>query len=283
MAYQTEILEACQDWGFVLGRDDAMGILPYSGWTTRGGSTFNPHGSVNHHTAGPLRGNLPSLATLLFGRPDVSGPLCNGALARNACIHLLAAGKANHAGLGGWNGLSGNSTVWGLEVEHTGTSAEPVTDAQWEAMHRWHRVCADVSGFPIGNICQHFEWAPTRKVDFVKSITNPDTFRLMVARIDRGDDWMSALTDAEQREVLRTLRELRLGKGTEAGLQSGGPARDDEKSLLIGALAHGLKPVPAGEKPTSPGQGDLIEPFKRIQRDVMREILGDQAVPPGGS
>ena len=179
MAYRTEILEACQDYGLVLGRN----LIEYAGWRTRGSSNFNPKGSVNHHTAGPRSGDLPSLNTLLYGRPGLPGPLCNAALSRSAKIHLIAAGRANHAGLGGWKGLSGNSSVWGLEVEHIGYATEPVTDAQWDAMYRWHAACCDVSGVKADFVCQHFEWAPTRKIDFVKTITDPNKFRANVERL----------------------------------------------------------------------------------------------------
>lgn len=183
MTYQTGILEAVQDWGFRLGYNGPMGVLPYAGWQTRGSSIFDPQGSVNHHTAGSPYGLLPSLNTLLYGRPDVAGPLCNAALARNACLHLLAAGRSNNAGKGSWKGVTGNSRVWGLEVEHIGFSSEVVGVARWEAMWRWHRACADFSGFGIDMICQHFEWAPTRKIDFVKTITDPNVFRRRVGEI----------------------------------------------------------------------------------------------------
>lgn len=168
----------------VLGRN----LIEYTGWRTRGSEIFSPKGSVNHHTAGPRLGVLPSLNTLVYGRSDLPGPLCNAALDRNnnsrsPRIHLIAAGKANHAGLGGWKGLSGNSSVWGLEVEHSGTSAEPVTQEQWDMMYRWHAACCDVSGVKADFVCQHFEWAPTRKIDFVKTITNVTTFRGKVATL----------------------------------------------------------------------------------------------------
>ena len=190
MPYRTGILEACQDYGLVLGKS----LLPYTGWTTRGKSVFDPQASVNHHTAGSANGILPSLNVLLFGRPDVPGPLCNAALDRLSRIHLIAAGKANHAGLGGWQGISGNSHCWGLEVEHTGSPSEAVTDEQWDAMYAWHAACCDYSGYSVNRVCQHFEWAPTRKVDFVKQITNPSAFRVNVARAltNKGDDSLSA-------------------------------------------------------------------------------------------
>lgn len=182
MSYQTDILEACQDYGLVLGKT----LKEYAGWRTRGSSIFSPKGSVNHHTAGPRTGDLPTLNTLIFGRSDLPGPLCNAALSRSGVIHLIAAGRANHAGLGGWAGLSGNSSVWGLEVEHCGYPDEAVSAARWDAMYRWHRACMDVSGFSSRFVCQHFEWAPTRKIDFCKPlIPNPSLFRDKVAEIKK--------------------------------------------------------------------------------------------------
>lgn len=183
MSHQTGILEALQDWGFKLGYNGPMGVLPYAGWQTRGSTVFDPMGSVNHHTAGAPVGNLPSLNVLLYGRSDVPGPLCNGALARNAAIHLLAAGRANHAGKGSFRGITGNSHVWGLEVEHIGYPSEVVGEDRWRAMFAWHRACADFSGFTPTYVCQHFEWAPTRKIDFVKPITDPAVFRLKVEQV----------------------------------------------------------------------------------------------------
>lgn len=188
--YHTEILQACQDYGLVLGKT----LIPYAGWETRGSALFNPKGSVNHHTAGPRYGELPSLATLLYGRSDLPGPLCNAAHSRSTtqrpggAIHLLAAGRANHAGAGGnrgpFVGLVGNSSVWGLEVEHIGYASESVSAARWDIMYRWHAACCDVSGVSSITTGQHFEWTD-RKIDFVKSLLpgGTDGFRRSVQKI----------------------------------------------------------------------------------------------------
>lgn len=179
MGYCTGILAALQDHRFVVGRD----LFPYAGWETRGFSDFSPVGSVNHHTAGPLAGDLPSLRTVLYGRPDLPYTLANAMLSRSAAIHLLAAGTCTHAGVGNWGGISGNLHFWGLEVEHIGYPSEAVTEARWDAMYRWHAACADYSGFTSTMVCQHSEFAtpPGRKSDFVKPITDPNLFRERVA------------------------------------------------------------------------------------------------------
>jgi hypothetical protein len=144
-------------------RNAGLSVVEVDGWQTRGSSSFTPRGSVNHHTAGPATGNIPSLDTLIYGRSDLPGPLCNVAQARNNDVYVIAAGRANHAGDGGWAGLSGNSSVWGLEVENVGTQAEPWRADQVETMARIH--AALISGTTDeSTVCQHFEWT-TRKPD----------------------------------------------------------------------------------------------------------------------
>jgi hypothetical protein len=154
-------------------RRTGLEVIEVAGWQTRGSETFNPQGSVNHHTAGPRDGVMPSLQTLINGRGDLPGPLCNVGLGRDMAVRVIAAGRANHAGSGGWRGLSGNSSVWGLEVEHVGTTAEPGTAELRDAMVRIHAELARGLYDP-GMVCQHFEWT-SRKVDFVGM--NGDSFR----------------------------------------------------------------------------------------------------------
>jgi hypothetical protein len=160
-------------------RRTGLQVIEVAGWRDRGSPTFNPRGSVCHHTAGARSGVMPSLNILINGRPDLPGPLCNVGLGRDLAVRVIAAGRANHAGSGGWAGLAGNSSVWGLEVEHVGTNAEPVTAELWDAMVRIHAELAR-GNYPASMVCQHKEWAPNRKVDFFA--VNGDSFRAGVAQ-----------------------------------------------------------------------------------------------------
>jgi len=144
-------------------RAAGLKVVEVAGWKTRGSETFNPRGSVDHHTAGPLRGNAPSLGICINGRSDLPGPLCHVLVGRDLTCYVIAAGRANHAGLGGWSGLAGNSSVYGVERENVGTSAEPWTPAQTEHAVNLHRAL--LNGKPAINLCRHAEWAPTRKID----------------------------------------------------------------------------------------------------------------------
>jgi hypothetical protein len=128
-----------------------------SGWQTRGSSDFSPRGSVDHHTAGAPTGNAPSLDVCINGRADLPGPLCNVMVGRDNTMYVVAAGRANHAGNGGWRGLSGNSSVYGIERENVGTSAEPWRPDQFEAAANAH--AALIRGKASADMCcRHHEW-----------------------------------------------------------------------------------------------------------------------------
>ncbi len=98
-------------------------------WENRGrGDAGQIFGVICHHTAGPKAGNMPSLNTLINGRPDLSGPLAQLGLGRDGTYFVIAAGRANHAGDGIWQGLrTGNSNFIGIEAENTGLS----NDSRW--------------------------------------------------------------------------------------------------------------------------------------------------------
>lgn len=156
-------------------------VIEVAGWQTRGSSTFSPRGGVNHHTAGPRLGISPSLNICINGRSDLPGPLCNtyGSREERLQVHLVAAGRANHAGTGGWKGLSGNSSVYGHEEEHVGTSAEGLSAIRLERMVRVQAAFA-YGKYSADYVCQHWEWT-SRKIDFAKIHVNPVEFRNRVA------------------------------------------------------------------------------------------------------
>jgi hypothetical protein len=159
-------------------RAAGLEVIEIDGWRTRGSSTFNPRGAVHHHTAGGRTGNAPSLGICINGRTGLPGPLCNVLMGRNNVVYLIAAGRANHAGTGGWMGLSGNSSVYGLEHENVGTTAEPWRADQVLAASKC--LAALIVGRANASMVpQHKEWAPTRKVD-CHSLRGADV-RAMVA------------------------------------------------------------------------------------------------------
>ena len=113
-------------------RAAGLKVAEVDGWKNRGsrdvGSIF---GVLCHHTVGPKNGNMPSLNTLLKGRPDLPGPLAQLGLARDGTFFVITAGRANHAGKGSFKGVvNGNSNFIGIEAENTGAA----NDFPWPAV-----------------------------------------------------------------------------------------------------------------------------------------------------
>lgn len=145
-------------------RAEGVKVVEAAGWRDRGSATFNPKGVICHHTAGPARGDAPSLGVCINGRPGLPGPLCQIVLARSGTAHVIASGRANHAGAGGWRGLTSNAQVFGIEAENTGLG-EPWPPVQYAAYVRCVAALCRRLQLPVGMVCGHKEWAPTRKID----------------------------------------------------------------------------------------------------------------------
>lgn len=133
-------------------------VVEEANWKTRGvGSLADVKGVILHHTAGALTGNSPSLALVRDGRKDLAGPLSQLFLARDGTYHVIAAGRANHAGRGNWNGITaGNSNFLGIEAENAGTGKDPWPDVQMQA---YQRGVAAI----LKKIGQGAEWAAGHK------------------------------------------------------------------------------------------------------------------------
>lgn len=165
------------------------------GWETRGSSAFNPAATVGHHTAGSSRGTRPSLAICTYGRADLPGPLCNTFTDRNGVAVVVAAGRANHAGRGGFRGLVGNSTVIGHEAEDEGDGRW--TDAQRWAFPRVHAAHLWLMKRDASWYCSHRTWAPGRK---------PDPAGLADADMQRQIH--ALLTDHQEDDDMPTAKEI---------------------------------------------------------------------------
>jgi peptidoglycan hydrolase-like protein with peptidoglycan-binding domain len=147
-----------------------MKVATVDGWEDRGhGDMGEIAGVICHHTAGPKTGNMPSLNTVIQGRPDLSGPLAQLGLGRDGSWFVIAAGKAFHAGAGSWKGVTtGNSSFIGIEAENTGLSDDtPWPAAQVEAYQRGVAAILKHLGKSEEWCVGHKEWAtpPGRKTD----------------------------------------------------------------------------------------------------------------------
>ena len=207
MSTPKEIIEA------VMAELSAAGI-PVSfepGWEERGRpGSFTPQGVVCHHTAtGSLDRDYPSLGIVRDGRADLNGPLAQFGIGRlTGTVIVIAAGKANHAGPGGFNGLSGNNSVWGIEAENNGVGEA------WGAatLRAYVALCAALArhtGFGADLVIAHREWT-SEKID--PAGIDMDDFRAQVARALNGkpnkqpetEDTSMFIFDGPQGGIFRT-------------------------------------------------------------------------------
>jgi len=141
--------------------DAGLKVAEQPGWRTRGrGDVGTIRGVMCHHTAGPLHGIMPSLGIVTNGRPDLAGPLAQLCLGRDGTFFVVAAGRANHAGMGNWQGItSGNSSFIGIEAENTGLTNDPWPAVQIDAYRRGVAAILKKIGANAIMCCGHKEYA----------------------------------------------------------------------------------------------------------------------------
>ena len=165
-----------------------LSVVAVPDWERRGRphtvGSFSPSGVLIHHTAGPAKGNLPSLDTLVDGRPDLPGPLAQLGIARDGTVYLLAAGRANHAGKAKASGPmpagDGNSLYVGIECENTGRG-EPWPDAQVDAMVRTSAALCRLMRVGADHVRGHKETSLEGKID--PAGIDMSDFRQRVAKV----------------------------------------------------------------------------------------------------
>jgi peptidoglycan hydrolase-like protein with peptidoglycan-binding domain len=173
-------------------------VNEYPGWKTRSRplstGSFKAAGLMFHHDAsGP--GPSPSVAHWIaeVATPSAPPPASQIWVDYHGVWHVIAAGRANHAGTGGGSGAapaarwvpvnSGNSCLIGVETDHT--TGEQWPQGQYDAIVLGFAAILRHLGLPASRAVAHKEYAPGRKVD--PAGVDMDTFRAQVARAMRSD------------------------------------------------------------------------------------------------
>ena len=155
-------------------RKAGLKVVEVKGWQTRGrGDVGKIDLVICHHTATQQPGNNPSLWIVRDGRPEVTGPLAHLVLGRDGTYYVVAAGKANHAGIGVWNKMQdvGNSRSIGIEAENNGLSqiapsrGEPWPERQMVAYAKGVAAILGHLKLGVDRCVAHKEYAPKRKID----------------------------------------------------------------------------------------------------------------------
>jgi N-acetyl-anhydromuramyl-L-alanine amidase AmpD len=163
---------------------------------------------------------MPSLGIVTNGRPDLPGPLSQLCLGRDGTFFVVAAGRANHAGVGNWQGVTtGNSNFIGIEAENTGLmdgpNADPWPDVQLDAYRRGVAAILEKIRTNAIMCCGHKEYAlPVgRKRD---PTFDMEDFRMRVAAIMAGAAPLPSVIPAVDSDNRPTLR--RGGEGARVEL-----------------------------------------------------------------
>lgn len=195
--------------------DAGLKVAEQPGWIDRGRAEMGQvRGVICHHTAGPETGNMPSLGLITNGRPDLAGPLCQLGLGRDGTFYLVAAGRANHAGAGNWQGsTTGNSSFIGIEAENSGKPSDPWPEIQMDAFRHGVAAILRKIGADASMCCGHKEYAlpAGRKID---PDFNMNQFRADVAAI--LDSKTPAPSPIPANAGLATLRRGDTGEPVEA-------------------------------------------------------------------
>lgn len=169
-------------------RDAGLPVREYPGWKTRGRPSasggFGPVGVLCHHTATTKKWLLSTTIRLLLnGRSDLPGPLAQVGLDRKGVWHVLAAGRANHAGTAKASGSvaagDGNYLYVGVEAFNDGRG-EPWPEVQYNSYVRGvAAISKHVTKNSARTVRGHKETSVTGKID---PTFNMDTFRSRVSK-----------------------------------------------------------------------------------------------------
>ncbi len=193
-------------------RNAGLKVAEVDGWPNRGRREIGAiKGVICHHTVGPKAGNMPSLSVLINGRSDLPGPLAQLGLGRDGTLYVIAAGRANHAGAGNWQGLTdGNGSFIGIEAENTGINKpgdprhDPWPEVQLDAYRRGVAAILKHVRRDAVMCCGHKEYTPRRKPD--PHTLDMDQFRKDVAAIMAGTTLPPVLIPSQDTEGRPTLR-----------------------------------------------------------------------------
>jgi hypothetical protein len=168
-AYLTDLADWFREVGLV--------VVEYPGWQTRAKSSggyadrSRPWGVMWHHSASSPNTKPEDLARYTAETGD-NAPIANVNVERDGAVWVLAAGPTNTNGKGGpvrWSkGLvpvdSMNSYAFGMEISNNGVG-EPYPQVQIDAAF----VVSNTINARLGNaptdVCTHWGWAPSRKID----------------------------------------------------------------------------------------------------------------------
>ncbi|RRO19244.1 N-acetylmuramoyl-L-alanine amidase [Saccharopolyspora rhizosphaerae] len=202
-------------------RAAGLNVVETPGWKERTASGEQPAAAVGvleHHTATPASYDnpAPSVQLCIDGRPDLKGPLCHAVIGFDGVVHLIAAGRANHAGeakpSGPNPGGDGNTLYVGFEWDYQGVDQGPSPEQHGAALTATAAVLRHL-GRPPDAARGHKETSVTGKID--PGHVDMDRFRADLVTKEQEDEMTP-----EQDAILRRLEHELLGpRGPQGEIQ----------------------------------------------------------------
>ena len=209
-------------------------MVEISGWTTRGRSaTFAPRCTIEHHTAASV--DITNM--LVNGRPDLNGPLCNFELRKDGTVGLLAAGRANHAGVASVSSIR--------NLRDRGDGADPDREHRRQGVPQLRRLRQarrrDLPAPWVGHgpVKAHKEITP-RKID---PVFNMAVFRDDVAAAMQGQPSEEDDMTPEQAKQLEAIYQALIVPGTINPEQTLNKQFDRMREIQTGMVVPGTRTV----------------------------------------
>jgi len=162
---------------------EGIRVVEHRSWRTHNRNHKGPwgpvHGVMIHHTVSS--GEASSVELCYNGHANLPGPLCQGVIAKDGTVYLVANGRANHAGLGDGDVLNavinetplpadneadtdGNRHFYGFECINLGDGKDSWPAEQLDAIERTAAAICRIHGWSADSVIGHLEWQPG-KVD----------------------------------------------------------------------------------------------------------------------
>ncbi|MCX2731551.1 N-acetylmuramoyl-L-alanine amidase [Saccharopolyspora sp. NFXS83] len=242
-------------------RAAGLTVVEAPGWqerTANSGAQPEPVGVLQHHTAtvASYEDPAPSLQLVIDGRSDLAGPLCHGLIGFDGVVHLISAGRANHAGRAQASGPvpagDGNVLYVGFEWDYQGVEQGPSPE-QYTAALVATKAVLDHLGAPYEASRGHKETSVTGKID--PGHVDLDRFRAELATNEQENADMTPEQDAILRRIENELLGPRGPEGQIAGWNTALGPRTPVAMLvdLVNGLLATQTPAPM-QAPAVPQQ-----------------------------
>ena len=256
-------------------RAAGLRVVETPGWKERSansGPLPSPVGVLEHHTAyvASYENPAPSVQLCIDGRPDLKGPLCHGLIGYDGVIHLIAAGRANHAGEARASGPNpagdGNTLYVGFEWDYQGVDQQPSPEQYAAALRATAAVLRHL-GRPDEAARGHKETSTTGKID--PGHVDLDKFRSELStRSEEGE--MTPEQDAILRRIENELLGPRGPKGEITGWDT-----DLGPRTIVAMLVDLVNGTLARQQPSAAAQ---VPQQRSLDVDGIKSAF--QALPP---